>query len=223
MHAHAYYLPKLRSLNTKVRAIPTILSPLRMSFSSSSTFCEKCRAVLFDDSAVEGYVAQGADDGQEFLRIKGCYYERCFDKKIMPANYDVEDSYPDLIFLSTSAAAGCKFCDFLRTMALEPKLQKKSSEAGIDITRADKVQIRMQYLWKVDPLETPTANGLCALQLVFCFNAGLSRHDLFRRFQQAVQLPLSNYLSLALVVDEYLFTFSIESTQGMRLLKNQMQ
>ncbi|KAI1253680.1 hypothetical protein MGN70_004072 [Eutypa lata] len=142
-----------------------------MSFSSSSTFCEKCRAVLFDDSAVEGYVAQGADDDQEFLRIKGYYYERCFDKKIIPINYDVEDSYPDLIFLSTSAAAGCKFCDFLRTMALEPKLQKKSSEAGIDITRADKVQIRMQYLWKVDPLETPTANGLCALQLVFCFNA----------------------------------------------------
>lgn len=198
-----------------------------MSSSSPSTFCEKCRAVIFDDSAIGVYAAQSADDGEEFLQIKGRNFRDISLTKRIAINYNVEDSYPDLIFLSQSAAAGCKFCDFLRTMALEPNLQKTSSEAGIDITRADKVQIRMQYLWKVDPLETPTANSLCALQLVFCFNTdsfnGLSRHDLFRRFQQAVQLPLSNYLSLALVGDEYLFTFSIESTQGMWLLKNQMQ
>lgn len=52
------------------------------------------------------------------------------------------------------------------------------------MTRAYKLQIRMQYVWQLNPLETPTEKGLCALEIGFRFynDYGLSRHALFRPF-----------------------------------------
>lgn len=173
---------KLQSLNIQVGGIPTILSSPSISSSSPSKFCKKWRAVILDDSAVGGYAAQSGDDGEEFLQIKAYSHRGSEPTRGTTIHYDVEDSYPGLIVLSKSAAAGCKFRGFLRATALGPMLQSACSEAEFDITRADKLQIQMKYVWIFNLPEIPTAEGLRALDISFRFynDYGLSRHALFR-------------------------------------------
>lgn len=63
-------------------------------------------------------------------------------------------------------------------------LQSACSEAEFDITKADKLQIRIKYVWIFNLPETPTAKGLRALDISFSFynDYGLSKHALFRQF-----------------------------------------
>ncbi|KAI2471035.1 HET-domain-containing protein [Annulohypoxylon bovei var. microspora] len=136
-----------------------------MSTNTPPPFCNKCNAVLFDDSKIGGVIAQG-DDGDEFLK-KGEEDE----KQVFPVDFEHNDAFPSLPLLSRSAEAGCKFCDLLKTaiMRLYPDLPKfVHFEQEDGISKIIEIEIRMQYIWQENMRKVPKARGLQRLEIILC-------------------------------------------------------
>lgn len=131
-----------------------------MSTIALNPFCDRCNAVLFDDSTVGGSIAQG-DDGEEFLKIGDDDAEQKF-----PVDFQLRDSYPGLPLLSTSAEARCKFCIFLKKLIVEPSnLELIQLEAGSLIPEGVEIIIRMQYRWQASTKTLPKPSGLQGLEI----------------------------------------------------------
>lgn len=78
-----------------------------MSVNSSSSLCEKCKVLNFNDSAF-GHQADITADGD------GDYLEFDFQDGFF-LDYELEDFTPDMPCLSWSARQGCDFCSLLVT------------------------------------------------------------------------------------------------------------
>ncbi|KAI0899898.1 HET-domain-containing protein [Annulohypoxylon nitens] len=140
-----------------------------MSTITLNPFCDRCNAVLFDDSTVGGSIAQG-DDGEEFLKIGDDDAEQHF-----PIDFQLNDPYPGLPLLSASAEAGCKFCIFLKKLVVDPPDPKVAlSRPGFDMSKVFEIRIRMHYLWQVSEKTLPGASGLQGLEIAIC---GLYGYD----------------------------------------------
>ncbi|KAI1379433.1 HET-domain-containing protein [Hypoxylon crocopeplum] len=141
-----------------------------MSDYPSLALCERCKAVILDDSKIGARVARD-DDGKEFLKMD----TKPGFRHPIPINYSINDSYPCLPFLSKSAEAGCKFCDFLRATVIRPDVTASLLENGFDEDKIDKVRISMQYIWQGDMFGCPT-KGLRALEIDFDFYEGIDSY-----------------------------------------------
>ncbi|KAI1211058.1 HET-domain-containing protein [Annulohypoxylon truncatum] len=126
----------------------------------STPFCDKCNAVLFDDSIRGGSIAQ-RDNGEEYLRIGDKDESESFD-----IGFQFKDSYPGLPSLSKSAKAGCKFCSFLKETVVNLDQNSNLFEPRLDVTEIEdvtEIQINMEYAWQRNVYKT--ANGLHALEI----------------------------------------------------------
>ncbi|KAF2963907.1 hypothetical protein GQX73_g9655 [Xylaria multiplex] len=103
----------------------------------SSHFCDKCKALQFNDAKWGGYAALNKE-GKPILK---------FDEDDRPRQFEIplgiEDTHPSYPFLSKSAAGGCDCCGMLKKSAL------KAFEHGeLDSLREEeKFRISVEYLW----------------------------------------------------------------------------
>lgn len=134
-----------------------------------STFCDRCNAVLFDDSKMGGFAA-GRDDAQEILKLG----EGNDAMQVLPVDFILIEPYPGLPSLSKSAKAGCAFCEFLKTTVVRNAINV-ALENGFDVSTLDSIKITLKYIWQANVRETPGAKGLRALEIDFCLldNEGL--------------------------------------------------
>ncbi|KAI1134371.1 HET-domain-containing protein [Hypoxylon sp. FL0543] len=128
-----------------------------MSACPPSTFCDRCNAVLLDDSRMGGFAARGVD-GQDILKLS----EDAVMQEL-PIDFILAEPYPDLPYLSKSAEAGCKFCEFLRTTALRQAIEV-AAEEDYDIIE---IEIRLKYIWWANAVGFIDDRGLRTLNIDF--------------------------------------------------------
>lgn len=104
-------------------------------------FCDDCRAVIFDDKAAGGFVAD--EDAEPFLKL-----DQDDGPRRLPVEYQVKDAYPDLPRLSLSANKGCGLCRTLRDTIQSADVKDSMARAGFDGTGNTALTLTMDYVWR---------------------------------------------------------------------------
>lgn len=104
-------------------------------------FCDDCKAVIFDDKAVGGFVAD--EDTERFLKL-----DQDDGPRRLPVEYQVKDIYPDLPRLSLSADKGCGLCKTLRDTIQCSDVEDTMARVGFDGTGNTELTLTMDYVWR---------------------------------------------------------------------------
>lgn len=104
-------------------------------------FCDDCRAVIFDDKAAAGFVAD--EDTGRFLKL-----DQDDGPRRLPVEHQVKDTYPDLSRLSLSASKGCGLCKTLRDTIQSADVEDAMARVGFDGTGNTELTLTMDYVWR---------------------------------------------------------------------------
>lgn len=104
-------------------------------------FCDDCRAVIFDDKAAGGFVAD--EDSERFLKL-----DQDDRPRRLPVEYQVKDVYPDVPRLSLSASKGCGLCRTLRDTIQSADVKDAMARVGFDGTGNTELTLTMDYVWR---------------------------------------------------------------------------
>ncbi|OTA93785.1 hypothetical protein M434DRAFT_395319 [Hypoxylon sp. CO27-5] len=166
-----------------------------MSACPSSTLCDRCNAVLFDDSRMGGFATKG-NDGQEILELGregGVVRE-------LPTDFILVDTYPSLPSLSKSAKAGCVFCEFLKTTVVREAIKVVLGK-GFDLSAFDGIEFSVKYIWQanIDVEKVPAAKGLRALVIDSCLlhNEGMNYEVTVACSIESTPGPCASWLRLS--------------------------